>query len=333
MGCRAPWPGGRRRCRRTPPARRPRRGPPARRRSPANTAAPASRATVASQRLLAGPGRDDHRPGDAGARDRGAALGRPAAAGARRAGVDRRSRPGARRGLGGRREVELGRVGRDARLLQQPAPAGDLVLVRRASAARHRRRRRARARRGASRSSAVLCGPRPCRLTATSAPRRAGGAAASARTPSTSRTRVDRAASRSTSGASARRGQQHALVRREGARAARAAPARRSAGRRARARAGRRASRPGRLRLDGATTSSRTSQPAGWREREHHGLRRRRPGRSSSASGAGLVLLVAPVEEARAASRPGPAGSRRRGPPVSAASARVKPTTPNLLAQ
>ena len=56
-------------------------------------------------------------------------------------------------------------------------------------------------------------------------------------------------------------------------------------------------------------------------------------GRLSLASGRRLVLLGAAVEERRVHARRGSAASPRRRPASSAASARVKPTTPNFDAQ
>ena len=67
--------------------------------------------------------------------------------------------------------AEVRRIGRDAGLREQPAPALDLVLVVPPPGSRRRGRRRPAARGTWRPGAAVLSGPCPWRLTATSAPR------------------------------------------------------------------------------------------------------------------------------------------------------------------
>ena len=112
--------------------------------------------------------------------------GGPAPGGVRRARVHEDRAPGDRLG-GGAVDVEVVGVGGEAVRGEQPAPAHALVLV--VAPRRRARHAYASSRPGeVSRSSAVLCGPRPCRLTAQAAPCSRASSGASAAVSTTSST-------------------------------------------------------------------------------------------------------------------------------------------------
>ena len=126
------------------------------------------------------------RPAARSARATAAQRGRPAPRGARGAGVDRASPRAPPRARGARRGRSAGRPGR--RGSRTPSSSrhqrATSCSPARHHAPGHRTPSRANAisRRGrAAQQRAWLCGPRPCRLTATSAPWSAGGTARAAR--------------------------------------------------------------------------------------------------------------------------------------------------------
>src|SRR4051794_16075937 len=152
------------------------------RRSPANTVAPASRATARARGCSPGPAVTTTGPGSS----RATAAQR--VAGQRRAGADAPGwitvAPACGEGsAGGARSRSAGSAGEAAPSRRPPPRAGS----RSPPPPSARPPEGARPPRPAARRGAVLCGPRPCRLTATSAPWAMGGSAGgSARTPSTS---------------------------------------------------------------------------------------------------------------------------------------------------
>jgi hypothetical protein len=81
----------------------------------------------------------------------------------------------------------------------------------------------------------------------------------------------------------------------------------------------------------GATSSSRNSQPEGWQS-ANTTVRATSSGRLSRWSGAGLNSSGRPSKN-DVCMPPGRSSVTPTRPSVSAASARVNPTTPNLLAQ
>jgi hypothetical protein len=278
------------------------------------------------ERLLAGPGRHHHGPGEP-AGDRSPALGRPAARRRRRPRMDDGG-AGMRRGLGRWSEVEVARVGGDLRRLEQPAPAGGLVLVVApgglAAEGDEGARLGAAQQGGALRPAAVqvdghigIAGDRRQRggqrPHAVDVVHGVGGVAQ----------QLDDRRQRG-------RSQEHALV--VGKRAGKAAQ-RRDGGEQVAQPQGAQDDEP--HGQDGsvstAMTSSRSSTPAG-RLRAKTTAWAISDGSARRASAPGLYCSGRPSKK-RVCIPPGISRVTPTRPAVSAARARVKPTTPNLLAQ
>ena len=300
------------------------------------------RATAARETpLVRAAGDHDPSPGGALGGDRRAPSARPAsgARATRRARDGRSWRRGCRRGRR-RRAASMRRSAGsacDTGWRQQPAPARDLVLVLPQAgpvgcAVAGERDQPPRLPVGAA-AAVRLSGPRPCRLTAHVGAARA--AAGSGARPSV-RARPGRPLAGQARPAAPARPAPPARARRPGegrARAPRSAGTAVSRSPTPSARRTRRPHGPRRLRRGGDRPARGPRTPGGRVEREQRPPRPRSAGSLSTRVRAGLVPLVAVVEEPRPHPARDAAASRRPRPPSSAASARVKPTTPNLLAQ
>src|SRR3954447_3328352 len=265
-----------------------------------------------------------------GAGDRGPPLDRPAPCGRRRAGVQERRAVAARAGRGV--QVECRRIGRDAGLVEQPAPARDLVLaLAPVRPAGHPERDqpagpRAPQQRRALRPAAVQVHRDVGAVRLRRKRGRHRGAALDVDDP------VDRAVEQRRERLEPRGREQQPPVVRE----------RRREGAQRRHR-GEEVAEPERAEHDepaghgqdgsvGTAITSSRSSTSGGRLSANTTPAAISPGGASFASGGGLYCSVRPSKNA-VCMPPGISSVTPTRPAVSAASARVKPTTPNFEAQ
>ena len=271
---------------------------------PVRPAAPSRRHAPAS--AFGRSAGDDHRvPLGAQRRGHGANRSTGQRRAGRRAGVDsdapgaglRTLRRGQRRSAGSAGTPQWPAAGTSGRPRARRPPPGPGWTHRRTPPAAGR----------AGQQAGVARGPRPCRFTASAGARRHRRRSGPARRQHPSTAPESRASGASAPARPARSGA--AGRARRSARSA-GTPVSRSPSPSARS------DQQGyghELSTDGVITSSRTSQPGGWRS-ANSTASATLAGSLSFASGGGLVLLVPVVEERRAASRPARASSRRPCP-------------------